>query len=107
MGRARQLLISRRLIHIRDAHMTDEKPTRLERKLTKDLKKEVHHEEVALHKHLKHLERAEHHRKEAEHLRENLAHLQIKALRLEEKIKEHEIRAQELEGVPIELRDRI
>jgi hypothetical protein len=87
--------------------MTDEKPTRLERKLAKDLKKEVRHEEVALHKHLKHLEKAEHHRKQAEHLREELAHLQIKALRLEEKIREHEVRASELEGVPIELRDRV
>ena len=87
--------------------MNDEKPTRLERKLTRDLKKEVHREEVALHDHLKHLEKADHHRKQAKHLREQLAGLQIKALRIEEKIQEHEIKASELEGVPIELRDRV
>jgi hypothetical protein len=84
-------------------HMNQERPTRLERKLSKDLKKEVHREEVALHHHLKEMERAEHHRKEAERLREDLAKLRIKQLRLEEKIEEHEIKAKRLEQTPPEL----
>jgi hypothetical protein len=75
--------------------MHDE-PTRLERKLSKDLKREERHAEVALHKHLKDLERAEKHRLEAEHLREQLAKLRIKELRIAEKIEEHEIKARQL-----------
>lgn len=87
--------------------MSQEKPTKLERKLTKELKKEVHREEMALHHHLQNLEKAEKHRKEAEHLREHLAKVQIKEIRLQEKIQEHEIKARELETVPVELRDKI
>lgn len=85
--------------------MSEEKPTKLERKLTKELKKEVHREETALHHHLQNLEKAEKHRKEAEHLREHLANIQIKEIRIQEKIQEHEIKARELEKVPVELRD--
>ncbi len=87
--------------------MSQEKPTKLERKLTKELKKEVHREEMALHHHLQNLEKAEKHRREAEHLREHLAKLQIKEIRLQEKIQEHEIQARELETVPAALRDKI
>jgi hypothetical protein len=88
-------------------HMSDDKPSRLERKLAKDLKKEVRREEHALHHHLKNLEKAEKHRMEAEHLREQLAKIHIKELRLQEKIDELEIKVRELGGMPPELRDRV
>ena len=88
-------------------HMSAEKPTRLERKLTKDLKKEVVREEHALHHHLKNLEKAERARREAEHLREELAKIHIKELRLQEKIDELEIKVRELSITPPTLQDRI
>lgn len=88
-------------------HMFEEEPTRLERKLSKELKKEVHREEKALHHHLKNLEKAERHRREVEHLREQLAKIQIKEIRLQERIQEHEIKARELEGVPPEIRGKV
>jgi chromosome segregation ATPase len=88
-------------------HMFEEEPTRLERKLSKELKKEVHREEKALHNHLKNLEKADRHRREVEHLREQLAKIQIKEIRLQERIQEHEIKARELEGVPPELRGNV
>ncbi len=87
--------------------MNEEKPTKLERKLSKDLKKEVLREEKTLHHHLMNMQKADKHRKEAEHLREHLATLQIKEMRLQEKIQEHEIKARELETVPVGLRDKI
>ena len=87
--------------------MTEQNPTRLERKLEKKLKKEVIHEEKALHHHLKNLEKAERHRKDAEALRHQLAKLQVKEMRLQEKIQEHELKARELEAVPAELRPGI
>ncbi len=77
-------------------HMNEQKPTRLERKLTKELDKEQKLEEHALYHHLKMMEKAEHHRKVAEELRERLAKLQIKEARLEEKIYEHEVKAHKL-----------
>ena len=80
--------------------MTEEHPTRLERKLSKELEKETHREQKALHHHLKNLEKAERHRAEAEHLRLQLAKVQIKEIRLQERIEEHEIKARDLEGVP-------
>ena len=83
--------------------MTEQNPTRLERKLEKKLKKEVIHEEKALHHHLKNLEKAERHRKDAEVLRRQLAKLQVKEMRLQEKIQEHELKARELETPPAEL----
>lgn len=82
--------------------MTEENPTRLERKLSKELEKETHREQKALHHHLKNLEKAEHHRKEAETLRQHLAKLQIKEIRIQEKIQEHEIKARELESTPLD-----
>ncbi len=85
--------------------MHDE-PTRLERKLSKDLKKEEHRTEVALHKHLKDLEKAEKHRQEAEHLREQLAKLRIKELRITEKIEEHEVKARQLLHAHSDLQER-
>ncbi|MCJ2541090.1 MAG: hypothetical protein LN414_07475 [Candidatus Thermoplasmatota archaeon] len=81
-------------------HMTEEHPTRLERKLSKELQKETHREQKALHHHLKNLEKAERHRAEAEHLRLQLAKVQIKEIRLQERIEEHEIKARDLEAVP-------
>ncbi len=84
-------------------HMTEQNPTRLERKLEKDLEKEAVREEKAFHHHLKNLEKAERHRKEAEALRHQLAKLQVKEMRLQEKIEEHELKARELETVPPEL----
>ena len=84
--------------------MTELNPTRLERKLSKELEKEVHREQKALHHHLKNLEKAEKHRTEAEHLRLQLAKVLIKEIRLQEKIEEHEIKARELETQPSELR---
>ena len=80
--------------------MTEEHPTRLERKLSKELEKETHREQKALHHHLKNLEKAERHRAEAEHLRLQMAKLAIKGIRLQEKIEEHEIKARDLEAVP-------
>ncbi len=80
--------------------MTEEHPTRLERKLSKELQKETHREQKALHHHLKNLEKAERHRAEAEHLRLQLAKVQIKEIRLQERIEEHEIKARDLEAVP-------
>ncbi len=85
-------------------HMTQQYPTRLERKLSKELEKEVHREQKALHHHLRNLEKAEKHRTEAEHLRLQLAKVQIKEIRLQERIEEHEIKARELEGPPPEHR---
>lgn len=79
--------------------MTEEHPTRLERKLSKELEMETHRVQIALHHHLKNLEKAERHRTEAEHLRLQLAKIQIKGLRLQERIEEHEIKARELEAV--------
>lgn len=84
--------------------MTEDNPTRLERKLSKELEKEAHREQKALHHHLRNLEKAEHHRKEAESLRMHLAKLQIKEIRLQERIQEHELKARELETPPPELR---
>ena len=80
--------------------MTEEHPTRLERKLSKELEKETHREQKALHPHLKNLEKAERHRAEAEHLRLQMAKLAIKGIRLRERIEEHEIKARDLEAVP-------
>lgn len=80
--------------------MTEEHPTRLERKLSKELERETHREQIALHHHLKNLEKAERHRTEAEHLRLQLAKIQIKGIRLQERIEEHEIKVRELEAVP-------
>ena len=88
-------------------HMTFEEPTRLERKLAKDLKREAHGEEVALHHHLKMIEKADKHRKEADLLRKELAKLQVKQIRLQERIEEHELKARELEELPPELRHRV
>ena len=88
-------------------HMTFEEPTKLELKLAKDLKKEAHREEVALHHHMKNVEKADKHRKEADHLRQELAKLQIKQIRLQEKIEEHELKARELEALPPELRHKV
>ncbi|UCC92683.1 MAG: hypothetical protein JSW25_08465 [Thermoplasmata archaeon] len=85
-------------------HMSQENPTRLERKLSKELEKEAHREQKALHHHLKNLEKAERHRREAEHLRQQLAKLQIKEIRIQERIQEHEIKARELEAIPSDLR---
>lgn len=87
--------------------MTFEEPTRLERKLAKDLKREVHSEEAALHHHLKLIEKADKHRKEADALRRELAKLQIKQIRLQERIDEHELKARELEELPPELRHKV
>jgi len=80
-------------------HMTEQNPTRLERKLSKEMEREHVREEKALHHHLRNLEKAERHRREAEHLRNQLAKLQIKSIRLQERIQEHEIKARELESV--------
>jgi hypothetical protein len=88
-------------------HMSADQPTKLERKLAKDLKKEVRREEKALHHHLKNLEKAEKARLEAEHLRAELAKIHIKELRLQEKIDELEIKVRELSDSPPILRDRL
>ena len=80
--------------------MTEDNPTRLERKLSKELERENERKQKALHHHLKNLEKAEKHRKEAEALRLHLAKLHIKEIRIQEKIQEHEIKARELEATP-------
>jgi hypothetical protein len=88
-------------------HMTEEHPTRLERKLSKELEKENKMEQKALHKHLVNLEKAERHRQEAETLRVKLAKMQVHEMRLQEKIEEHELKARELEGEGTHLRGRL
>ena len=80
--------------------MNEEHPTRLERKLSKEIVKEEKREQKTLHHHLRNLEKAERHRREAEALRQHLAKLQIKELRLQERIDEHELKARELEDLP-------
>lgn len=82
--------------------MHEEPPTRLERKLSKELEKEERREETAMVRHLHAMAKAEHHRQKADQLRARLVKLQIAEARIQERIEEHELRAQQLEG-----RDRL
>ena len=78
--------------------MHNERPTRLERKLSKELEKEERREEATMVHHLHDIAKAEHHRQKAEQLRTKLVKLQIQEARLQERIEEHELQARQLEG---------